>query len=504
MTKVLALTALLPFAAVAAGPDSCARLAAMKLANGPVTSAQSVPAGAYQPAATGGGRGQGDLWKALPAFCRVALTMMPSSDSDIKVEVWLPSSNWNGKLQAVGNGGWTGSIDYNALGRALAKGYAAASTDTGHQGSRADFAIGHPEKMIDFAFRAVHEMTVESKLVVAAFYGGQPKYSYFNGCSSGGKQALKEAQLFPADFDGIIAGSSANNWVHQKAAIVNVSKTVHQDAAHDIPESKYPLLHKAALDACDAIDGVRDGVIEEPERCKIDLSKLECKGPDSPSCFTSAQLDSVRKIYAPTRKSTGEFVFPGLEPGSELGWGVQACKDPRQVAYDLFAYVVYKDPNWDYMTIDLDKDVALGDASEGGMMAATNPNLKPYFSHNGKLLMYHGWADTNIDPLNSVNYFSSVLDFMGRQSKQQDSIRLFMVPGMGHCGGGEGPNDFDMVSALEKWVENGTTPTRIVAAKKVNGATVRTRPLCPYPQAAVYKETGTTDDEANFSCAVTH
>ena len=503
MTTRFAFTLLaLSAAAQAASPTPCEGLAALKLVSGRVDTAQAVPAGAFQtPAGRGGGGGNAN-YSSLPAFCRVSLTLTPSADSDIKVEIWLPQTGWNGKFQAVGNGGWTGSIGYPALSRALQKNYATASTDTGHKGERASFALGHPEKMIDFAFRAVHEMTVQGKVVTSAFYGSGPKYSYWNGCSSGGKQGLKEAQLFPDDFDGIIAGAPANNWIHQKAAVVNSSQTVHRDEAHDIPPAKYAVIHKAVLDKCDSLDGVKDGILENPRACRFDPSVLECKGADAPSCLTSAQLDSVKKLYAPvTVPKTGEFLFPGLEPGSELSWEVQAGKEPRTVAVDLFMYVVFKDPKWDYMTLDLNKDVALADQSEGNMMAATNPNLKPFFAHNGKLLMYHGWADPNIMPGNSVNYYSSVLNFAGWKGTEQESIRLFMVPGMGHCSGGEGPNEFDMVKALEDWVEGGKVPATIPVARREKGAVVRTRPLCAYPQAAKYKGTGSTDDTANFTCA---
>ncbi len=501
MHRMLQFAVTIAFLAPAASAEDCASLSTLKLPNTTIRSASLAAAGEFTAPGRGGGRGGDALFKALPAFCRVALTIAPSSDSEIKVEVWLPASGWNGKLQAVGNGGWTGSIGYPALARALARGYAATSTNTGHDGDSAAFAMGHPEKLIDFAWRAVHEMTVQSKEVVKAFYGNKPKYSYWNGCSSGGKQALKEAQRFPDDFDGIIAGAPANNWVHQKAAVIAVSQAVHKDEASFIPDSKYPVIHKAVLDKCDALDGVKDDILEDPTRCVFDPGALECKGADGPACLTKPQVEAARKLYAPARNPrTGAFLFPGLAPGSELAWDVQAGKDPRTVAVDLFMYVVFQNPKWNYMTLDLDKDVELADKVDDGQMAATDPNLKPFFSHKGKLLMYHGWADPNIMPGNSINYYQSVLDTVGYKTAA-DSIRLFMVPGMGHCGGGEGPNDFEMVSALDQWVEKGNAPTRVIAAKKSAGAVVRTRPLCPYPQAAAYKGSGSTDDAANFTCA---
>jgi feruloyl esterase len=461
-----------------------------------------VKAGEFQaPGQTGTKAGNAALFKSLPAFCRVAATIKPSSDSDIKMEVWMPV-NWNGKFQAVGNGGWTGSIAYPAMARALAKGYATASTNTGHDGERASFAIGHPEKVIDFAWRAVHETVVQSKALISANYGSAAKYSYWNGCSSGGKQGLKEAQRFPDDFDGLITGAPANNWIHQKASVVAVAQAVHKTIESFIPPAKYPMIHEAVLAACDRLDGVKDGILEDPRVCKFDPKALLCKTGDGPSCLTAPQVEAARKILAPSRNPrTGAFLFPGLALGTELAWAVQAGEGARTVAEDLFSFVVFENPQWDYRTLDLDKDVALADkVDERFQMAAVDPNLKPLFSHKGKLLMYHGWSDPNIVPGNSINYYKSVVDTVGEKTAA-DSIRLFMVPGMGHCNGGEGPNQFDMVTALEQWVEQGKAPERILASRERNGAVDRTRPLCPYPQVAQYKGSGSTDEAASFSCA---
>jgi feruloyl esterase len=486
------------------GAEGCEPLAKLALPEARVTRAAVVEAGAFVPPAAGATGGGGTaVYKTLPAFCRVEATLTPSSDSDIKVEVWLPVSGWNRRLQAVGNGGWSGSVGYAGLARAVARGYAAASTDTGHQGDRASFALGHPEKLVDFGGRAVHLMTVHAKSIVSAYYGDPAKYAYWNGCSSGGKQGLKEAQRYPADFDGIIAGAPANNWIHQKAAVVAVNTYVHRDPESNIPESKYPMIHDAVLAACDLLDGVKDGVLENPRRCAFDPKVLECKAGDAPTCLTPKQVEAARKILAPVKNPrTGAEIFPGLTLGTELSWGVQAGPEPRTVAYDLWAYFVFKNLGWNYLTLDLDRDVALADKmdAEGPQMAAVDPDLGPFFGRGGKLLMYHGWADPNIVATNSVNYYGSVASALGGVENTKDSMRLFMVPGMAHCNGGDGPNTFDMVTALEQWVEQGRTPARIVASKLVDGKPVRTRPLCPYPQVAVYKGTGSTDDEANFVC----
>ena len=280
--------AIVTFSSAPAGAASCESLASLALPSTTITMAQAVAAGAF--AMPGGGRaGRGNAaLKDLPAFCRVAATLKPSSDSDIKIEVWLPAENWNGKFQAVGNGGWTGAIAYPAMIEALRRGYATSSTDTGHEGGSASFALGHPEKLIDFAYRSEHEMTVKAKAVINAFYGTDPRYSYWNGCSAGGRQGLKEAQRFPTDFDGIIAGAAGGDWTGRAAQSLRVAQALHRDEASDIPAEKYPLIHRAAIEACDARDGVKDGIVEDPTRCTFDPIVLQCKdlgGHDASTCL---------------------------------------------------------------------------------------------------------------------------------------------------------------------------------------------------------------------------
>jgi feruloyl esterase len=366
-------------------------------------------------------------------------------------------------------------------------------------GGSASFALGHPEKLTDFAYRAVHEMTVTSKAIIANFYGRGPRYSYWNGCSTGGRQGLKEAQRFPADFDGIIAGAPANYQTHLHVWSIAVAQAVHKEPGSYIPPEKYPAIHKAVLEACDTLDGLKDGLIQDPTRCHFGPKVLQCEGGDGPTCLTAPQVEAVRKIYAPLKNSrTGEEIFPGMEPGSELGWAALAGPGAAAVATDTFTYIVYKDPNWDWRTMNPDTDTALADKIDNGLINATDPNLERFFSHKGKLIMYHGWNDQLIAPGNSVNYYNSV---GGPGLRPADSIRLFMVPGMAHCGGGEGPNTFDMVSALEQWVEHGQAPEQIVASHIQNGTVDRTRPLCPYPQVALYNGTGSIDKAANFTCA---
>jgi len=442
-------------------------------------------------------------FKNLPAFCRVTATLKPTTDSDIKIEVWLPASGWNGKFQAVGNGGWAGVISYPAMAQALEHGYATSSTDTGHVGATGSFALGHPEKLTDFGYRAVHEMTVKAKAIVAAFYGGPPKVSYWNGCSTGGRQGLKEAQRFPNDYDAIIAGASANPRTHLSTWQIWLAQGVLKDPPNYIPASKYPAIHKAVLEACDAADGLKDGLLNDPSLCHFDPKVIECKEGDAPTCLTPGQVDGARRMYAaPRNPRTNQEIFPPVEPGSELGWGMLvAGPEPFSAATDQFRYVVFKDPNWDWRALNLDGDVALADKIDNDTINAIDPNLKPFLARGGKLLMYHGWADPGVAPRTSINYYKAAVDTLsGAGLGPADSIRLFMVPGMGHCGGGEGPNTFDMVSVLEQWKEQGHAPARIVASHRTAGKIDRTRPLCPYPQVAQYKGTGSIDDEANFAC----
>ena len=498
LTMLLTIGVLVSLSTVPAFAASCDSLASLKLTDTTVTMAQPVPAGQFS-LPQGGGRGaNANPYRDLPEFCRVALTIKPTSDSDIKVEVWLPANGWNNKFQAVGNGGWAGVISYSAMADAVRAGYASASTDTGHVGGGGSFALGHPEKLIDFAWRSEHEMTVKGKAVIQAFYGSAPKLSYWNGCSTGGRQGLKAAQKFPEDYDGIIAGAPAN----RTAISLWIAHAVLKDPASYIPPSKYPMIHQGALAACDSRDGLKDGLIDDPTKCAFDPKVLLCKEGDGPTCLTGPQAEAAKKIYSPaTNPRTGQQLFSSLVPGTELGWGVQAAgPEPSSNIYDQYRYVVFKDPKWDWKTFDFDKDAARGDLPENLIMNATDPNMKAFFARGGKLLLYHGWSDPNVAAPNTIKYFNSVVDVMGGEANASKSIRLFMAPGMGHCGGGEGPNTFDKIGALEKWVEQGIAPDKLIASHSTNGKVDRTRPLCPFPQVAKYTGTGSIDDAANFVC----
>jgi feruloyl esterase len=486
----------------------CENLTSVKFTDGRVTLAQTVAPGTFAP--PGANPQAAAAYKDLPAFCRVALTLTPSSDSDIRVEVWLPVSGWNGKFQGVGNGGWAGSIGYGALAEGVRRGYAAASTDTGHQSdvSSASFALGHPEKLVDFAWRAIHEMTVKGKEVTKQFYAQPPQYSYFLGCSGGGKQGLSEAQRFPDDYDAIAAGATANNMVRLHAAWIRIAQAVHKDPASYIPPEKYSLIHDAVLQQCDAMDGVKDGLLENPQVCKFDPKVLQCKAGDAASCLTAKQTEAAQQIFASTiHAGSKRVLMPGLLPGSEAAWGVLAgplqndapASRESSVADNTYKYVIFKDPKWDFRTLNFDKDIDFAEKTDNGLNDANDPNLKPFFASKGKLLMYHGYADQIVPPQNSINYYNSVVKTVGAK-EASDSIRLFMAPGMQHCRGGDGPNEFDLVGALEQWVERGKAPDSILATHRTSGKVDRTRPLCSYPQVAKYKGTGSIDEAANFQC----
>jgi len=457
-----------------------------------ITAAKVIPAGTFKEPGTAG-----EL-PGLPAFCRVLAQLKPTTDSDIGIEVWLPVSGWNGKFLAVGSGGWGGSIAYSAMADGLRRGYATSATDDGHTGDSASFVMGHPEKFIDFAYRAEHEMTVEAKALIKSFYGRDPQHSYWNGCSGGGREGLLQAARYPDEFDGIIAGDPAN--VRRNAWALWLANQTFKNAADAIPSDKYPMIHKAVLDACDVNDGLKDGLIQNPETCQVDFKKLECTGDDRPDCLTSQQGKTAQMIISPATDARGKIFFPRFEPGTELRWGrLAGGPAPDDLFLDEFRYVVYQNPDWDWRTFDLDRDAAKANAVDKDV-DELNPNLTAFAKHNGKLLLYHGWADQQVAPLSTVQFYQSVLEATGETSHSADWIRLYMVPGMAHCSGGEGPDTFDKIGVMEKWVENGQAPAEIIASHHTAGKVDRTRPLCPYPKVARYMGAGSIDKAANFSC----
>ena len=496
---------LLAFRGLLSAAQTCESLATFARPATTITLAESVPAAADR-----------------PAHCRVLGVIKPSGDSSIQFEIWMPSAGWNGKFQGVGNGGYAGSINHPDMSAALTSGYATASTDTGHQGGGTDagWALSHPDKIVDFGHRAIHEMTVTAKAVTRAFYGEMPRRSYFNSCSNGGRQALMEAQRYPEDYDGIVAGAPANYWTHLLTNAVWDSVATLADKAAYISSKKLPAIEAAALAACDSNDGVKDGVIEDPSHCHFDPSVLQCREAETDRCLTAPQLSALKILYA------GSAKFPGYAPGGEAepgGWAawITGAAPEQSLMYafgtQFFKNMVFDNAAWDYHTYNIDRDTRAADDKLAPILNATNPDLSRFKARGGKLIVYHGWSDAAIPASNALDYYRSVSAKMGAKQTAQ-FFRLFMVPGMQHCGGGPGPNDFgqsgpargdadhNIGAALERWVDQGTPPEKIIATKRKDdrnpkGELVRTRPLCAYPLMARYKGQGSTDDAANFDCA---
>jgi feruloyl esterase len=508
-TALLLATAFAPAPMGAVPEESCASLASLALPDTTIETAVEVGGGSFAPP-------RGNAIGDLPAFCRVKGVTKPA----VNFEVWLPMAAWNGKFQGVGNGANAGSISYPAMATALRRGYATASTDTGHATRNprdATWAVGHPELMIDFGYRALHVTTVNAKKIVQAFYRRAPARSYFVSCSTGGRQGLTEAQRFPEDYDGIVAGAPANNWTRfQTGGHLWVALSLNKDPESYIPASKLRLLGDAVTAACDAKDGIADGVLDDPRTCAFDPQTLACPNDqDAATCLTPKQVKAVKDIRDGARTSSGELVYPGYPPGAEAagGWAAYMTgTGPRtgnhwDQAENVLKYMVFENPNWDFRTFDYDKDVSFAREKLGAILDAFNPDLTRFRQRGAKLILYHGWNDPSISPLNTINYYDSVVSFLrGTQSARQaeaaarEFIRLFMVPGMLHCGGGPGPNTFDMLTALENWVEHGRPPDSVIATHSTAGVKDRSRPLCPYPQVAVHTGRGSTDEAANFAC----
>jgi feruloyl esterase len=485
-------------ARVAAAPVACQSLGQVPLTNGALLAAESVPAGGFTPPGSANASAN-TVYKNLPAFCRVSLRLTPTPDSDIRVEVWLPLSGWNRKILAAGNGGLGGAIAYPALAAGVRTGYAVAGTDTGHVGGNADFAAGHPEKLVDFAYRAIHEMTVTAKAVVTAHYDARPLRSYFNSCSTGGRQALIEAQRYPEDFDGIVAGDASWDQMRLYAARVALNVFVNREPAAVIPPGKYPMIHKAVLDTCDAADGVKDGVIEDPSRCTFDFATLACAAEDRADCLTTPQVETAKAMASPiVDRASGAVLHPGrYYPGSELGWGGVGGPVPSGESLEGMTKIVFK-PGWDYHTIRVPDDVERAVKADNGLLYGGDPNLSRFFGRGGKLLMYHGWADPLVTPDTSLIMYRRINETVG--SAAANSLALFMVPGMAHCQGGPGTDVFDKTAAIDQWVESGVKPQSIVASHMTAGVVDRTRPLCAYPATARYVGSGSTDESRNFRC----
>jgi hypothetical protein len=518
-----------------ASAATCETLTGLSLPNATVTAAQSVPAGSYTPPGTT------TALTGLPAFCRVAVTSTPTSDSHINLEVWIPTGTWNGKYEQLGCGGFCGSVGYSGLAEAIRRGYAAAATDDGSQaGGLGTFALGHPEKIVDFGYRALKETTDKSKQIIAAFEGKGPNRSYFNGCSDGGREALMEAQRFPDDFDGIIVGSPANAWTHLFAGFIFNEQALLDDPASYIPPTLVPVLSKAALAQCVKQDGgvASDLFLNDPRDCNFDPASVQCKAAQDPTtCLSAAQVKAAKSIYSgPHDPRTGKLIFPGYEPGSESNaanwpaWITGASPGGAIQEFfgnGFFADFVFQNPSFDFHTFNLTTDLATADNGVGKIINSINPDLRPFKAHGGKMIHYVGWADSAIAPMNSVNYYGEVQQVLRGEGGDDEGhgtggdihkfYRLFMVPGMAHCGGGDGPNafgngvnapildsDHDLLMSLDHWVEHDAAPQKIIATHYLNNNPASgvefQRPLCPFPQVARYKGAGDPSSTSSFAC----
>lgn len=486
---------------------ACESLRSVDVAHTRIAVAEPVAAGAYRPPVP-------DFpfpvdYSKLPAFCRVAGSIHPSADSDIRFELWLPAAGWNGRFLQTGNGGAAGSIMYASLAEPLARGYAVANTDTGHQGDEGDFAwvVGHPEKLIDYAHRAVHELTLVGKALTRAYYGKAPTKAYWHGCSTGGRQGLKEAQLYPEDYDAIIVGAPANNWAPLMALSILTQNNLSGPGAPG--PDQLMLLKEAAIAACDALDGAQDRIIGAPHNCRFDPASLACRAGTTQQCLGAAAAEAARRIYRGVVDGSGRTRISGTGPASEPEWAVYATPE-FSIGTNYFRNVVARDPRWDPRSFDVDRDLARAEQVDGGAAGAMDPGLAPFLARGGKLILYHGTTDGLIPYANSVSYYESVVKKVGA-SRAREGLRFYLVPGMAHCTLGEGAYQIDWLDAMENWVERGQAPDALpavhpaVAPPNPFGPSAPpgkafTRPACAYPKVARFDGKGDVSDAASFTC----
>ena len=485
----------------------CVELKSIELERATITSAVDVAAGLFKPpnAESRPQPQSGPPPRPIPQHCRLTLVLTPTSDSHINVELWLPTENWNGKFLAVGNGGWAGSIQgYADMQEALRRGYATAATDTGHSaadGPAGMFALGHPEKIVDFAYRSLHDMTVKSKRVIDVFYAEPLDYSYYKGCSTGGRQGVMAAQRYPGDYDGIIAGALANRHVHMHTAGAYRGIRLARHPEEAISEAKAKLVNDAVMKQCDTLG---EGFLNNPRQCSFDFNTLACGvGDAGDSCLLPGELKTVQTFYGGLQNSKGELIFSGQALGNPIPAMASSPEGPGAFALDSIRILGFQNADYDWRQFDLDRDMPLIDA-RAGFVDAVDPDLRAFKAHGGKLLLYAGWRDTGITPENTVLYYENVRAAMGRDDasagnrEQGDWMRLFLAPGMGHCRGGPGVDTFDTLTALEQWRERDVAPDEMAATGRESGLE---RPICAYPAYAKYDGSGDLKDAANWSCA---
>ena len=435
----------------------------------------------------------------VPEHCSVTAISASSADSRIEIQIWLPApEKWNGKLLGIGNGGYSSTLYLPQMADALRRGYAVAGSDTGHKGDDLSFGAGHPEKIRDWAYRSTHEMAQAARRVVEAYFQKPIAHRYFSGCSTGGQQALSEAQRYPNDFDGIVAGDPGYNRISLNAMFIWSWLVTHPQGAQPFPSSKLPLLAKAAMNSCDAKDGIADGVISDPLACHPDLTALRCESAGQENCLTENEQHQAEELYrGPRDAKTGKQLYAGWPPGSELGWGSYFVGKNEPARLEFWRLWVFEDPHWDPHNFQFERDRNFA-SDKLPFVDATSADLAAYQRSGGKMLMYHGWADPVVPPEDSIHYYEAVEKRSG--ASMPDFLRLFLVPGMYHCFGGPGNSVFDPLQALDNWVTTNTAPQSISATHDSGSATVRTRPLCPFPQQAHWNGKGDSNDAVNFKC----
>jgi hypothetical protein len=490
------LSLMLAGAAAAQSPvRTCESLAAVELPNAAIESS------AVEPEANG-----------RPAFCRVtAILTHPPAGDRIRVWIGLPTSGWNGRFEGVGGGGFSGG-SANGIAAPVTQGYAAGSTDTGHEGGSGGFALDPSGKLNwllirDNAYLGVHEMTLTGKALAQAFYGSAPRHSYWNGCSTGGRQGLSEAQRYPADYDGILAGAPAINWT--KLHVEQMwGAMVMKQLNNYVPQCKFAAAQAAAVAACDEIDGVKDGVIENPRACMFDPKRLVGTSADGCGDFTELDAEVVRRIWQGPRRQDGSFLWYGLERGADFSGlsstgGTPLAARPNPITMEWWRYFLNQNPQWDWGALTPALYEQYWDQSVeefSAVLATDNPDLSAFRDRGGKLILWHGWSDQLIYPEGTIDYYQRVQKQMGGEGASKFA-RLFLAPGVGHCGGGPGPQPDGQFDAVVQWVEKGQAPEMLHAVRREKGAVVRTRPLCPFPLMAKYRGSGSTDDQASFACA---
>jgi feruloyl esterase len=517
------------FAALASGQAraaDCADLSEHAPPDAEITAATLQPAGSFEiPPGLGPAR-----VVELPSYCRIQGVLRPTSDSQIVFEVWLPAEGWNGRFHGIGNGAFAGSIDYSSLAAAVQAGYATAATDTGHAagGLDASWAEGHPEKVVDFGWRAVHLTTVAGKALTEAFYGSPARYSYFASCSNGGRQGLMEAQRFPEDYDGIIAGAPAYNWTGLFTGFIWNAQVLSEPGAM-IPAANASAIAAAVLAACDALDGLADGLVSDPRQCRFAPETLLCAEEETNACLTEPQIAALRAIYQGPQTSDGEQIYFGFPPGGEtapgsLGWdawifGAAPGASVQNAFGGAFVRSMVGAPEgWTPADFDFDRDFEPLEAKTAATLNATDPDLSAFADRGGKLILYHGWSDAGISALGTIAYHDQVAGHMGA-SRAASFVRLFLAPGMHHCGGGAGPSDFgqggpslesadpstSLTAALEAWVEDGRAPEQVTARQPLPpGAPadqpVRTGLICAYPDRAALTPGSDPMRAESYSC----